>query len=160
MSLLDTIKKKVKKASGAGKPAKALSVPAAKGVKKTARPNVPSDTGGAKESVKKEEAPMQSGTSVQSRKYVYDMLEHPYITEKTSAMKADANKYVFIVAKTANKPELRKAIQEKYKVTVTKINMINIPSRKVIVGRTLGRKTGFRKAIITLKAGDSIEIGI
>lgn len=148
MSLLDTIKKKVKKTPEADKSAKALSVPETKDVKKP-----------TKESVKKETS-VQSGTSVQSKKYVYDMLAHPYITEKTSAMKADENKYVFIVAKTANKPELRKAIQEKYKVTVTKMNMINIPSRKVIVGRTKGIKTGFRKAIITLKAGDSIEIGI
>ena len=148
MSLLDTIKKKVKKAPEADKSAETLSVPGTKGVKKQ-----------AKESVKKE-ASVQSGTSVQSKKYVYDMLAHPYITEKTSAMKADANKYVFIVAKTANKPELRKAIQEKYKVTVTKVNMINIPSRKVVVGRTLGTKTGFRKAIVTLKTGDSIESGI
>lgn len=159
MSLLDAIKKKVKKTPEADKSAKALSVPETKSVRKSARPNVPSGTGRMKESVKKE-ASVQSGTSVQSKKYVYDMLEHPYITEKTSAMKANGNKYVFIVAKMANKPELRKAIQEKYKITVIKINMINIPSRKVMVGKNLGTKTGFRKAIITLKAGDSIEIGV
>ncbi len=148
MSLLSDIKKKIGKTAKAEKPAKAVSVVKTKTVKKIT------------DESEKKEASVRTGTSVQSRKYVYDMLAHPYITEKTSAMKADANKYVFIVAKTANKPELRKVIQEKYKVTVTKINMINIPSRKIIVGRTMGTKNGFRKAIITLKTGDSIEIGV
>lgn len=148
MSLLDNFKKKIEKKPKADKTAQIVSTPKKKAEKKQEA-----------ESVKKEDK-IQEGTSVQSRKYVYDMLTHPYVTEKTSALKADANKYVFIVAKTANKPELKKAIQEKYKVTVTKVNMINIPSRKIIVGRTMGTKTGFRKAIVTLKAGDSIEIGI
>lgn len=149
MSLLDTIKKKIK----AGTEEKSAAVsPKARGAKQSAKTS--SKTSGKPGSEK------QTGASVQSKKYVYDMLGHPYITEKTSAMKAEGNKYVFVVAKTANKIQLRRVIQEKYKVKVTKVNMINIPSKTIMVGRSLGTKTGFRKAIITLQEGDSIESGV
>ncbi|OGD32162.1 50S ribosomal protein L23 [Candidatus Azambacteria bacterium RIFCSPHIGHO2_02_FULL_52_12] len=88
------------------------------------------------------------------------MLLHPYVTEKAAGLKAAGNKYVFMVADLANKRELRKVIQEKFKVAVTKVNIINIPRKSIKVGRTLGSKPGFKKAIITLKEGNTIETGV
>jgi len=83
-------------------------------------------------------------------------LLHPYVSEKASHLEA-VNQYTFKVTRTANKPEVKKAIQNKFNVTVVAINMINMPSKKRTVGRHVGTKSGFRKAIITLAKGESIN---
>ena len=81
---------------------------------------------------------------------------HPYVSEKATRLEG-MNQYMFKVIRTANKPEVKKVIQNRYKVTVVAVNMINMPSKKRTVGRYVGTKAGFRKAIITLKEGDSIN---
>ncbi len=81
---------------------------------------------------------------------------HPYVSEKATRIE-NMNQYVFKVARTANKPEVKKAIQNRYKVKVVAVNMINTPSKKRTVGRHVGIKAGFRKAIVTLAEGDSIN---
>lgn len=81
---------------------------------------------------------------------------HPYVSEKASRLEG-MNQYMFKVTRTANKPEVKKAIQNRYKVTVVAVNMINMPSKKRTVGRHVGTKAGFRKAIVTLAEGDSIN---
>lgn len=83
-------------------------------------------------------------------------LLHPYVSEKASRLEG-MNQYVFKVTRFANKPEVKKAIQNRYKVTVVAVNMINMPSKKRTVGRHVGTKAGFRKAIVTLKKGDTIN---
>lgn len=83
-------------------------------------------------------------------------LLHPYVSEKASRLEG-MNQYMFKVARFANKPEVKKAIQNRYKVTVVAVNMINTPSKKRTVGRHVGTKAGFRKAIVTLAEGDSIN---
>ncbi len=81
---------------------------------------------------------------------------HPYVSEKASRLE-NMNQFMFKVTRNANKPEVKKAIESRYKVKVVAINMINMPSKKKTVGRHVGTKAGFRKAIITLAEGDSIN---
>jgi large subunit ribosomal protein L23 len=84
------------------------------------------------------------------------ILIQPRISEKAGAM-AQMNKYVFLVAKDANKVEVKKAVEAAYKVKVTQVNVINNHGKKRNFGRTKGVTADFKKAIVTLKAGDKIE---
>ena len=81
---------------------------------------------------------------------------HPYVSEKATKLES-MNQYMFKVTRSANKPEVKKAIQNRYKVTVMAVNMINMPSKKRTVGRHVGTKAGFRKAIVTLAEGQTIN---
>ncbi len=154
MSLLDSIKKKIQTKTQSNARGKKQGVNAKSGVLPTRK----------EASVKKETTAFtqrtHAGASVYHKKYALDMLLHPYVTEKASGLKAAGNKYVFKVAGFANKVELRKVVQEKFKVVVTKINIINIPRKSMRIGKTLGTKPGFKKAIITLKEGNTIETGV
>ena len=87
----------------------------------------------------------------------YDFLLEPWITEK-SHEKSVENKYFFKVTKSANKNNLKKAIEELYETKVKSINIVNIPAKKKMRGRTTGWKAGFKKAIVTLKEGSKIEL--
>lgn len=87
------------------------------------------------------------------------VIEHPYITEKTSTLAAH-NTYVFRVARRATRSEIVKAIQRMFKVTVMKVNVMNMPGKKVRVGRHEGRVPGFKKAMVTIKEGEKIDIGV
>lgn len=81
----------------------------------------------------------------------------PHITEK-AAILAEKGTYVFEVAKDTNKIEIAKAIQALYNVTPTRVNIINLPDTRVFVRNRKGMKSGLRKALVTLKKGDKIEI--
>ena len=86
-----------------------------------------------------------------------DTIDRPLITEKAT-MLSDKNKVVFKVIKFANKKILKKNIEKIFKVNVLKVNIINKKSRNKI---TRGRKIkvpGYKKAIITLKKGQSIDL--
>ena len=88
---------------------------------------------------------------------LYDTIISPVITEKSSNMSAQ-NKIVFKVHQNANKKNLKKNIEKIFKVNVTKINIINKQTREKI---TRGRKikvTGYKKAIVTLKKGQNIDL--
>lgn len=86
----------------------------------------------------------------------YRVLIEPWITEGSTSM-MEANKYVFKVSGRANKKEIGRAVQELYKVAVLSVNTINIPSKFRMQGRTQGWKSGFKKAVITVKEGDKID---
>ena len=85
------------------------------------------------------------------------VLIKPWITE-SSTKGLEMNKYVFVVSKEATKEQVKKAISELYKVKVLTVNTVTIPRKKRNYGKTPGWITGFKKAIVTLKAGDSIEL--
>lgn len=115
-----------------------------------------------KERAKKEKsaAPEAAREEVRVRPvYAQQVIEHPYITEKTSALAAH-DTYVFRVARRATKNEIAKAIRRMFKVTVMKVNVMNMPEKKVRVGRYEGRVPGFKKAMITIKEGEKIDIGV
>ncbi len=84
------------------------------------------------------------------------VLVQPRISEKASHL-AGLNKYVFKVRNSANKVEVKKAIESAYKVKVTQVNMITNHGKKRNFGRTAGKTSAFKKAIVTLKKGDKIE---
>ena len=89
--------------------------------------------------------------------HLYDKILSPVVTEKSTNL-SELNKIVFKVPDGANKKNLKKNIEKIFKVNVTKINIINKQTRKKI---TRGRKVkvaGYKKAIITLKKGQSIDL--
>ena len=89
--------------------------------------------------------------------HLYDKILSPFVTEKSTNL-SDQNKIVFKVPSSANKNNLKKNIERIFKVNVTKINIINKQNRKKL---TRGRKvkvSGYKKAIITLKKGQSIDL--
>ena len=88
---------------------------------------------------------------------LYDKILSPLVTEKTTNL-SEQNKIVFKVPSSANKKNLKSNIEKIFKVNVTKINIINKQRRTKL---TRGRKVkvqGFKKAIITLKKGQSIDL--
>ena len=87
----------------------------------------------------------------------YGAIVGPHVTEKASFMGA-LNKYVFKVSSTTNKIEIKKAVEKLYKVDVVQINIQNMPSKTKQIGRYQGIKSGFKKAIVTVKDGQKIEI--
>ena len=89
--------------------------------------------------------------------HLYDKIISPIVTEKSTNL-SEQNKVVFKVSKKLNKIILKKNIEKIFKVSVIKVNIINKQSRKKI---TRGKKVkiqGYKKAIITLKKGQSIDL--
>ena len=89
--------------------------------------------------------------------HLYDKVISPFVTEKSTNL-SEQNKIVFKVPSGANKKNLKKSIEKIFKVNVTKINIINKQNR---IKLTRGRKIkvpGYKKAIITLKKGQSIDL--
>ncbi|PIU98504.1 50S ribosomal protein L23 [Candidatus Wolfebacteria bacterium CG03_land_8_20_14_0_80_40_12] len=83
------------------------------------------------------------------------LLKQAWITEKAGDL-SHFRKYIFIIDKKANKPEVKKAIELIYKVKVSDVNMINIKSKTKRLGRSSGKTPAYKKAIITLKEGHKI----
>ena len=90
-------------------------------------------------------------------KHYSDIIIAPVITEKSMAERSN-NVYTFKVAKDATKDEIKRAVEEAFKVDVVKINTLNTKSKKRRVGKYAGRTKTYKKAIVTLKAGSSIEL--
>ena len=86
-----------------------------------------------------------------------DSIRQPIITEKATIL-SEQNKTVFKVHKRANKKNIKKNIEKIFKVNVTKINIINKKTKKKIEQGKLSTKSGYKKAIITLKKGQSIDL--
>ena len=87
----------------------------------------------------------------------WKILKFPLVTEKSTKLAKD-NQYTFVVWKEANKPEIKKAVEQKYNVKVEKVRIIKVPAKRRRVGRTIGWKKGFKKAIVTIKKGQKIDI--
>jgi large subunit ribosomal protein L23 len=87
----------------------------------------------------------------------YDIIKHIIRTEKGSAMLAE-NKYIFHVAGDANKIQIKQAVEEIYNVTVKKVNTLNSGGKWRRVRYKEGKTSDWKKAIVTLKQGDKIDI--
>jgi large subunit ribosomal protein L23 len=83
----------------------------------------------------------------------------PAVSEKSYQLANESNKYTFIVGKEANKIEIKKAIEEKYKVKAEKVHMVTRPGKSSKDWKTnkTFRKSDSKKAIVTLKKGDKID---
>ena len=86
-----------------------------------------------------------------------DTIVSPVITEKATSL-SEFNKVVFKVHKGANKNSIKKSIEKIFKVNVIKINTINLKGKTKIVRNKKSRKPGYKKAIVTLKKGQSIDL--
>jgi len=82
----------------------------------------------------------------------------PLLTEKGTRLKEEGNQYLFRVAKTANKVEIKQAIAQLFKVTVLEVRTARVRGKVKRLGRFQGRRPDWKKAIATLKEGDSIEL--
>ena len=85
-----------------------------------------------------------------------DIIIRPLITEKSTTLMAEG-KYVFEVAKSANKIEIAKAISQIFKVKVASVNTINVEGKVKRMGRFIGKRSDYKKAIVKLAAGETIE---
>jgi len=87
----------------------------------------------------------------------YKILVKPLVTEKATNLSGQ-NKYVFIVGINTNKIEVAKAIEEVYGVNPVGVNIIKMKGKQVARGRVAGRRKDFKKAIVTLKKGETIQV--
>jgi large subunit ribosomal protein L23 len=84
------------------------------------------------------------------------VLKHHHLSEKTNLL-SGTGRYVFKVSNEANKIEVKKAIEKVYDVHVVKVNMMKVLGKKRRQGRVFGRTQDWKKAIVTLKAGEQIS---
>jgi large subunit ribosomal protein L23 len=89
--------------------------------------------------------------------HVYQVIVRPLITEKATIL-AGEHKYAFEVARKANKPQIRAAVEKAFNVNVTKVNTLNVQGKARRRGRLQSRTRSWKKAIVTLAEGDSIQI--
>ena len=87
----------------------------------------------------------------------YEILRRPVITEK-STMLSEMGQYVFEVARDANKIEIRRAVEEIFKVKVRAVNTLRVPGKERRLGRTKGFTSPWKKAIVSLEPGQRIEL--
>ena len=94
-------------------------------------------------------------------KSYYDILRRPVVTEKSSFQSNKLNQVVFEVDTKANKTMIKEAVEAIFDVKVERVNIINLPMKRKVSGagrRTVARRQAYKKAIITLAAGDSIDV--
>ena len=89
---------------------------------------------------------------------IYHIIRRALITEKSTNAKDESNKYIFEVDRRANKIEVATAVEKIFKVKVLDVHVMNIIGKKKRVGRIMGEKRSWKKAIVTLKDGDKIDI--
>jgi large subunit ribosomal protein L23 len=88
----------------------------------------------------------------------HETIVRPLITEKTSAAYQDRSEYTFQVHPDASKPQIRQAIEELFGVKVVDVWTSNVRGKIKRMGRTEGRRPNWKKAIVKLREGDTIEI--
>jgi large subunit ribosomal protein L23 len=88
---------------------------------------------------------------------LYTVIQRPLFTEKGSQLKESENKILVRVSPEANKLEIKKAIEEIFKVKVEKVSTINIKGKWKRHGKVLGKRPDKKKAVITLKKGEKLD---
>jgi large subunit ribosomal protein L23 len=88
----------------------------------------------------------------------HDVIIRALITEKGTRMRETGNRYLFQVIPAANKIEIKSAIEQVFGVTVESVRTQNVLGKMKRLGRNIGRRPAWKKAIVTLKAGDNIEL--
>lgn len=82
----------------------------------------------------------------------------PVVTESSAMLQEERQTYTFIVAQDSNKIEIRNAVQSLFGVTVEDVRTANYPGKVRRVGRSIGRRSGYKKALVKLVEGDSIDV--
>jgi large subunit ribosomal protein L23 len=91
-------------------------------------------------------------------KSIYDVVQRPLLTEKSQALKSESNKVVLAVAKQATKIEIRQAVEQLFSVKVTAVATMVYRGKDKRVGQIQGKKSNWKKAIVTLKAGTDLDV--
>ena len=144
MSFIDRWFNKKKEAQLAGKPA---------GVKAEKKPEE-KNTDKLEAIAPAAKAPVKTPITMVAHR----VLVRPLITEKSAIMQSGANKFSFVVAAWATKGHVKQAVKEMYGIDALDVNVVNVQGRRVRFGRTRGRRSDVKKAIITLPKGASITI--
>ncbi len=87
----------------------------------------------------------------------YRIIRRPLITEKGSTLKDENNQLVFEVDPKSNKSEIKKAVEKLFKVTVLEVKTQNRLGKRKRLGRSVGRRKNWKKAIVTLKTGSRVD---
>jgi len=92
---------------------------------------------------------------------IYDVLRRPLVTEKSNYQNSDLHQYVFEVAGNATKNMDKDAVETLFDVNVLRVNVMNMPAkrtRRARSRRVMVRRSSFKKAIVTLSPGDTIDV--
>lgn len=89
---------------------------------------------------------------------IYSVLKSPLVTEKSSAFKAEANKVVFRVARDANKIDIKSAVEKLFDVKVEEVNTMINRGKPKRVGKSVGRRQNWKKAVVTLAEGTDLDV--
>lgn len=87
----------------------------------------------------------------------YDIIKRPLITEKTNIQKEDFNQVTFEVDRRANRVEIKKAVEQIFKVTVASVQTMQVKGKAKARGRIVGKRRNWKKAIVTLNPGERID---
>jgi large subunit ribosomal protein L23 len=90
------------------------------------------------------------------KKNLFEVVKKPRITEKAGIKAESENVYTFEVAKSATKKSVKDSVEQVYKVKPIKINIVNLPAKKVTSRGKMGKKQSIKKAVVYLKKGDKI----
>ena len=120
------------------------------------------EKGKEKKEEKKEEKKIEKKEEKKEEKpFVFSsaafLIKKPSISEKATAL-SEQNKYVFAVEKRANKKLVKQGIESIYKVKVSKVSILNQKGKRKRIRGIMGKRPDFKKAIVTLKKGHSIEV--
>jgi large subunit ribosomal protein L23 len=88
---------------------------------------------------------------------IYKVLKRPLITEKSTVQKDMHNKLFFEVYRTANKIEIKKAVEQIFKVDVLAVRTVNVKGKSKRVGRFMTKESDWKKAVVTIKPGQRVE---
>lgn len=89
---------------------------------------------------------------------LHSIIKRPLITEKSTKSRDEANKFIFEVDRRANKIEIGNAVERIFKVKVIDVRTMNMTGKKKRMGRIVGQKSDWKKAIVTLAEGNTIEM--
>lgn len=92
------------------------------------------------------------------RRDLQDVLVRPLLTEKMTALRESGNKVAFIVRKDANRIEVKQAVESILKVKVKRVHVMNVAGKVKRLGRFVGKRPDWKKAIVTLKEGEKLEM--
>lgn len=92
-----------------------------------------------------------------NKERIMKVLLAPHVSEKSTSL-GSANQYVFEVASCATKPEIKGAIEALFKVKVKAVRVLNVMPKAKRFGRSEGKRQGWRKAYVSLQAGDKIDL--
>ena len=89
---------------------------------------------------------------------IYSVIRKPLVTEKSTIARDEENKYLFEVDRRATKIDVCNAVEKIFKVHVVNVRTMNMTGKKKRIGKIIGRRRNWKKAVITLTPGNSIEV--